>query len=251
VIAKKTNTKRAWGYARVSTEEQAVHGVSLEAQTEKIRGWCLANGYELADVLIDRGLSGGRFDNRPALKEALRNVDRGDSLVFYSLSRLARSVRDTLMIADTLEKRGADMVSLSEKIDTTTSAGTLLFRMLAVLSEFERDLISERTAMAMAQLRSAGRYLGGLEPYGFRSIDGVLHVAPEEAQVIRLIHELGAQGCSLRSISRQLLLQGITTRPGKAFHPSQIARILRVPIPEIGSPSMVTAQPQAMERAHV
>src|ERR1035438_1425365 len=102
---------RAIGYARVSTADQADFGVSLDAQTEKIRGWSLANGYELVEVKVDRGLSGGRCDNRPALQEALKAVSRGDSLVVYSLSRLARSTRDTLMIAEALERRGADLVS--------------------------------------------------------------------------------------------------------------------------------------------
>ena len=82
--------------------------------------------------MVDRGLSGGRCDNRPALKEALKAVCRGDSLVVYSLSRLARSTRDTLMIAETLERKGADLVSLSERIDTTSSTGKMVFRMLAV-----------------------------------------------------------------------------------------------------------------------
>ena len=112
---------RAIGYCRVSTADQADFGVSLDAQTEKIRVWSVANGYELADVLVDRGLSGGRCDNRPALQEALKAVSRGDSLVVYSLSRLARSTRDTLMIAEALERKGADLVSLSERIDTTSS----------------------------------------------------------------------------------------------------------------------------------
>ncbi len=155
---------RAIGYARVSTADQADFGVSLDAQTEKIRGWSLANGYELVEVKVDRGLSGGRCDNRPALQEALKAVSRGDSLVVYSLSRLARSTRDTLMIAEALERRGADLVSLSERIDTTSSTGKMVFRMLAVLSEFERDVISERTSMAMAHLRSTGKYTGGFEP---------------------------------------------------------------------------------------
>ena len=88
---------------RVSTLDQADHGVSLEAQSNRIRDWCAENGYVLDDIKVDRGLSGGRADNRPALQEALASVRRGDVLVVYSLSRLARSTRDTLEIADALE----------------------------------------------------------------------------------------------------------------------------------------------------
>ena len=169
---KDKNHHRAYGYCRVSTPGQADFGVSLDAQTEKIRGWCSINGYELIQVLVDRGLSGGRYDNRPALQQTLQSISRGDSLVVYSLSRLARNTRDTLTIAETLEHRGADLVSLSERIDTTSSTGKMVFRMLAVLSEFERDVISERTSMAMVHLRNSGKYTGGFEPYGYRTEGG-------------------------------------------------------------------------------
>nr|WP_320133185.1 recombinase family protein [uncultured Holophaga sp.] len=226
--AKKAKTPgRVIGYCRVSTSDQADFGVSLDAQTEKIRGWCEVHGYEAGEILVDRGLSGGRSDNRPALQEALRLIGRGDSLVVYSLSRLARSTRDTLAIAESLERRGADLVSLSERIDTTSSTGKMVFRLLAVLSEFERDVVSERTSMAMRHLRSCGRYTGGFEPYGYRSVEGALQVVPEEMETIRLIHHLRGEGESLRSISKRLSGHGIQSRAGKPLHPALIARILK------------------------
>lgn len=220
-------SKVAHGYARVSTSMQANHGVSLEAQTEKIKGWCLASGYDLADLHVDRGLSGGRCDNRPALQEALRTLGRGDSLVVYSLSRLARSTRDTLMIAESLEHKGADLVSLSERIDTTSSTGKMVFRMLAVLSEFERDVISERTSMAILHMRHSGRYTGGHDPYGFRSEGGILRLVSEEQKVIREIHRMRNDGVSLRAICKTLTDQCIFTRLGKPFVAVQVARILK------------------------
>jgi DNA invertase Pin-like site-specific DNA recombinase len=91
-----------------------------------------------------KGLSGTKAD-RPGLAAALSAVCKGDALVVYSLSRLARSTAHTLQVSDYLEWVGADLVSLSEKIDTTSASGKMVFRLLAVLAEFERDLISERT----------------------------------------------------------------------------------------------------------
>lgn len=224
----KPNTPgRVIGYCRVSTTDQADNGVSLDAQTEKIRTWSAAHGFEVRQILVDRGLSGGRSDNRPALQEALRTVGRGDSLVVYSLSRLARSTRDTLSIAETLERKGADLVSLSERIDTTSSTGKMVFRLLAVLSEFERDVVSERTSMAMRHLRSCGRYTGGHEPYGFRRIGDELKAVPEEIEVIRVIRRLRTEGKSLRAISRLLEDQGVRSRSGRALHHALVARILR------------------------
>jgi site-specific DNA recombinase len=117
-------------YLRVSTAGQVTEGVSLEAQEARARRWA---------------------ENRPGLQAALTEVCRTKgALVVYSLSRLARSTKDAISIAERLERAGADLVSLSEKIDTTSAAGKMLFRMLAVLAEFERDLISERTWGAMA-----------------------------------------------------------------------------------------------------
>ena len=134
----------AVGYIRVSTAGQAKDGISLEAQDSKIRAWCSANDYPL-DALYVETMSAGRADNRPELQKAISHICREKgALVIYSLSRLARSTKDAILISEKLDKAGADLVSLSEKIDTTSAAGKMVFRMLAVLAEFERDQISER-----------------------------------------------------------------------------------------------------------
>ena len=157
----------AIGYVRVSTEGQATEGVSLDAQRAKIEAWCLANDAQLAGVFVDAGLSGKRADNRPELQNALSVATRTKGvLVVYSLSRLARSTKDTITISERLDKAGADLVSLSEKLDTTSAAGKMVFRMMAVLAEFERDQISERTSTAMAHKKSKGERVGTV-PFGF------------------------------------------------------------------------------------
>ena len=148
----------AVGYTRVSTDGQATDGVSLEAQQARIRAWCEANDYALVNVHVDAGLSGCRADNRPGLQDALTSAARHKAaLVVYSLSRLARSTKDAIAISERLAKNGADLVSLSERIDTTTAAGKMVFRMLAVLAEFERDQVAERTKGALAHLRNQGK----------------------------------------------------------------------------------------------
>jgi Resolvase, N terminal domain len=117
----------------------------------------------------DRGTerkAGELLTDRPALQEALSRCTKG-ALVVYSLSRLARSTKDTLEIADRLAGAGADLVSLSERIDTTTASGKMVFRTLAVLAEFERDQVSERTRFAMAHKKGNGERVGSV-PYGFR-----------------------------------------------------------------------------------
>ena len=208
--------QRAVGYIRVSTEGQAVDGVSLDSQRSRIEAWCLANEFELAGVFVDAGISGSRADNRPELQAALTAVAQcKGALIVYSLSRLARSTKDTIAISDRISKAGADLVSLSEKIDTTTAAGKMVFQMLAVLAEFERNQISERTSAAMAHMREQGRFLGQV-PFGYDlAADGeTLAVNPEEQRIIRHIQELRRAGHSLRSIAQELGQSGILTKSG-------------------------------------
>src|SRR5215203_6139885 len=96
-------TGRAVGYVRVSTDGQAIDGVGLETQQEKITAYCMLHGLELLTTIADAGLSGRRADNRPGLQRALQMVCRGRAaLIVYSLSRLARSTRDCIEIADRL-----------------------------------------------------------------------------------------------------------------------------------------------------
>ncbi len=208
--------QKAIGYVRVSTEDQATEGVSLDAQKAKLAAWCLANDYELSKVLVDAGLSGGRADNRPGLQAAIEEACKTKSaLVVYSLSRLARSTKDTIAIGDKLDKAGADLVSLSEKIDTTSAAGRMVFRMLAVLAEFERDQVGERTKMALQHKRSKKELVGSI-PFGFDlASDGVslIENACEQA-TIRDINELRSRGLSLLDIANHLTENSIPTKKG-------------------------------------
>ena len=217
----------AVGYVRVSTQGQADDGVSLDAQRAKIQAWAEFNGYVLGDVFADEGISGTRED-RPGLALALGAVRRGDALVVYSLSRLARSTRHTLEIGERLEKVGADLVSLSERIDTTNAAGKMVFRMLAVLAEFERDQTSERTSMALRHKRSRGEKTGGDVPYGFDlDADGVHLVENvQEQAVIRVARELHGSGLSLRKVAAELHGRGLVARNGSRFQATQIQRMV-------------------------
>jgi DNA invertase Pin-like site-specific DNA recombinase len=217
----------AIGYIRVSTEGQATDGVSLDAQRAKIEAWAMLNDYELAAVHVDAGISGKGMANRPGLQDALADCRKGSALVVYSLSRLARSTKDTIEISERLAKSGADLVSLSEKIDTTSAAGKMVFRMMAVLAEFESDQISERTATAMQFKKAKGELVGAV-PYGFElAADGVnlIHNKAEQETIIQA-RELKASGLSLRKIAADLSRRGFNARNGQAFQSTQIMRMV-------------------------
>jgi len=219
-----TSSGRCWsmavvGYVRVSTGGQAEDGVSLDAQREKIEAWAKLHDEDELVIYEDAGISGSSMDQRPGLKEALREVCacRG-ILIVHSLSRLARSTKDTLAISDTLAKAQAELVSLSERIDTSSAAGKMVFRMLAVLAEFERDQVSERTRSAMAHLRSSRRRFSRHPPYGWDFDDDLKHLIPNrnERAIVRKMKKLREDGLSYRAIAGRLEEDGVPTKTGRS-----------------------------------
>lgn len=219
--------KQAIGYIRVSTERQASEGVSLEAQQAKIEHWCKANGYELVKVYVDAGISGKRMDTRKELLAALASLKKGMALVSYSLSRLARSTKDLIEISELVAKKKGDLVSLSEAIDTTTAAGKMMFQMLAVLSEFERNLTAERTSGALQHKKATGQKYTNQTPYGFEAIEGRLVQVQQEAEVVAEIQAARAGGSTLQAIADSLNGRGIPTKTGKLWAPATIHLLLK------------------------
>ena len=219
--------KQAIGYVRVSTEKQASEGVSLEAQKAKIAAWCVTNGYELVNVFVDAGISGKRMDKRPGLQDAMKSLKKGMALVSYSLSRLARSTKDALSIGETVAKRKADMVSLTEQIDTTTAAGKMMFQMLSVLAEFERNLVAERTTNALQHKKRTGQNYTNQTPYGFEAIEGRLVEVKQEAEVVAEIQASRTGGNTLQSIADGLNGRNIPTKTGKLWAPATIHLLLK------------------------
>ena len=217
------------GYCRVSTPGQAAEGVSLEAQRTAIQAWASTQGRDVLQVFTDAGLSGKRADNRLALQRALALATTHRAVVVvYKLDRLARSTRDALEIAERLSVADADLVSLSEQIDTTTAYGRMFFTLAAAFAQLERDLISERTTAALSHKRSKGERVGHV-PYGYTlARDGVrlLSVAVEQS-VLERMRRWRARGWSYRRIANQLDAADIPTRSGRSWHMYSVAVMLR------------------------
>jgi site-specific DNA recombinase len=204
-------------YIRVSTQDQATEGVSLEAQLAKLQSWATLNDAEVIGTFEDAGISGTRSD-RPGLAAAMDIACRHKAaLVVYSLSRLSRSTSDTIALAAKLDKSGAELVSLSEKIDTSSASGKMIFRLMSVLNEFERDQIAERTSNALAHKKSKGELVGSV-PFGYTlAADGItLEENPSQQEALALIAKLRAKGLSLRQIAQELSQLGVPTAKGNS-----------------------------------
>lgn len=203
-------------YIRVSTADQANEGVSLEAQQAKLNAWAELNDATVLGVYSDAGISGTK-DDRPGLLAAMDAACKHKAcLCVYSLSRLSRSTTTTITLADQLNRAGAELVSLSEKIDTTTAAGKMVFRMLSVLNEFERDLVSERTKTALSHKKAQGQRVGQI-PFGYDLASNGIDLIPNPAQLeaIDLINELRSAGLTYQAIADELTARGIPTQSGK------------------------------------
>ena len=139
-----SGTKTAIGYVRVSTQEQATEGVSLDAQRDKLRAYCKLNGLKLIDILADEGISGSTLD-RPGLQAALRMVRKGraSTLIVVKLDRLSRSLRDVCsLVEDYFTDERNHLLSVCGMVNTHSAAGRMLMMNLANFSQFERETVS-------------------------------------------------------------------------------------------------------------
>jgi DNA invertase Pin-like site-specific DNA recombinase len=199
---------------------QANEGVSLDAQVARAKAWAEANGFTVGGVHYDAGISGKKAKNRPGLQTALTEAcaARGNAIVVYSLSRLARSTKDAIEIGERLAKAGADLVSLTESIDTTTAAGKMIFGVLAVLAQFERDLVSERTRAALSFKASRGERIGEI-PYGFTLDAGGVQLRsnPEEQATLVDLRTMRDAGMTWRVIAEALNARGLRTKKGRLW----------------------------------
>lgn len=225
-----TGTIRVAVYVRVSTNEQAEEGYSISVQTEKLKAYCVARGWEVFKVYTDPGFSGSNMD-RPALKNLFSDIESGliNTVLVYKLDRLSRSQRDTLyMIEDMFLEKGVDFISMTENFDTSTPLGRAMIGILSVFAQLEREQIKERMAMGNVARAASGLWRGGSgAPIGYDYIDGRLAVNEYEAMQIRLIFDLFLKGNTFHAIKVYLQEHGYTNKYGSWKNAAIISKVLR------------------------
>ncbi len=224
------STAHAIGYARVSTDEQAREGVSLDAQRDRISAYATAKDLKLAEILTDEGASGKSL-NRPALQELLSRC-KGKSVghvIVWKLDRLTRRTRDLLTLVDEVFlTRDIELHSVSESLDTSTPHGRFVLTLFGGLAQMERELIAERTRSALAFKRERGQPTSH-PPLGFK-VNGTRHrmvPIPEELEIVRRILLLWRRGSSYRSIAAKLNEEGVPTKQGRRWHHSTVGNVVR------------------------
>ena len=194
-------------YARVSTQEQALEGCSIDEQIDRLKKYCESLGRSDIKTYIDAGFSGASIE-RPDLKKLIRDIKDGkiDKVVVYKLDRLSRSQKDTLyLIEDVFLRNGADFESLNERFDTGTSFGRAMIGILAVFAQLEREQIRERMSMGLSGRSKDGKWHGGgNNPIGYDYIDGELRVNEYEAMQVRECFSLLLSGLNYGQIATSL-----------------------------------------------
>lgn len=174
-------------YARVSTEEQAVHGLSIEAQLAALETW--AQGKTVVDRYVDLGVSARESVlKRPELQRLLRDIERGkiDLVAFCRLDRWTRNIREYYKCEDVLEKHHVAWKAIHEDYETLTASGRLKVNLMLSIAQDEADRTSERVKAVFQRKREKGLATTGSVPIGVKIEDG--HYVPsEEAETARLI----------------------------------------------------------------
>ncbi|MBU2615498.1 MAG: recombinase family protein, partial [Nanoarchaeota archaeon] len=145
----KQKTPQVAIYVRVSTEEQAKEGLSVDAQIDKCNSFCQARDWNVYKVYRDAGFSAGSL-NRPALELMMRDAQekRFDIILVYKIDRFSRKLRDLIMVLEDLKEKKINFTSVTEQIDTTSAMGEAFFQIIGVFAQLERGMVKERVELA-------------------------------------------------------------------------------------------------------
>ena len=220
-------------YARWSPRPNAEECESTETQFEKIEAWSRVTDQVIAGKYADEDVSGKSLKGRPEVELAIQHACRIKGiLVVYSLSRLARNTKEAIEIVERLQRCGADIASLNERIDTSTAMGRFFFVVMAALAQLEREQLSDRTKDAMRRHQKSGRRMTRPDrcPYGYGPAeDGELIRIQDEQTVIALMKAARDSGMSFKAIGKHLDQAGFARRDDGAWakSPASIRKILK------------------------
>jgi DNA invertase Pin-like site-specific DNA recombinase len=218
---------KAVGYIRVSTEEQASSGISLDAQKAKLEAYAALYDIELVGIEVDAGVSAKTL-NRPGLQSALARLESGEAtaLIVVKLDRLTRRVADLDTLIERYFGSRFTLMSVSEQIDTSSAAGRLVLNVLTSVAQWERETTSERTKTALAHKKTQGQHVGSAG-FGYKMVEKKLTQVHSEHETIAVIQELRSAGHTLQEIADHLNANGYQTQRGGKWYPTTIANVLK------------------------
>lgn len=228
---------RAALYIRVSTQEQASTGVSLEAQQDRLQAYCRMQGLEVAAVIREEGVSGSKsLGSRPGGADLLRMVARKEvtHVVALKLDRLFRNAADALAQTEAWDRAGVGLHLVDmggQSLNTSSAMGRMMLTMMAGFAEFERALIAERTAAALSH-KKAHLQAYAPTPFGFDREGDRLTSNEDEQDALGMMRRWRDEGASLREIAGRLTEMGIPTKRGGQWYAGTVRYMLENAIQE-------------------
>ena len=221
---------RAALYVRVSTEDQAKEGFSLDAQIKRLEAYCRSRGWVAAGRFVDDGYS-GRKVNRPAYQDMMDSIDEWDVLLVLKMDRIHRNSVNFAMMMDFLKDNGKEFNSVQEKFDTTTAMGRFVMDIMQRIAQLESEQIGERVKMGMQRKARYGTgMLGSGHPYGYVYNNGTLEIKTDEAETVRMIYKLSLEGMSTEAIAGILNGACIPAKKGGPWNKQSVHGIIRNPL---------------------
>lgn len=219
---------RAALYVRVSTEEQASEGFSLDAQISKLRSYCKVQGWDISAEYCEEGES-GRSTKRPEYQRMMSESDTWDVILVYKLDRIHRNSMNFALMMEELDRLGKNFCSVQDQLDTSTAMGRFVRDITERIAQLESEQIGERVAIAMDKKAKQGGIISRL-PFGFRNKNGEKEIDKDEKYIVRAIFSMYVDGHSMDSIANYLNSAGFTTRNGGIWYKSSIHQILNNPV---------------------
>ena len=184
--------QRCYIYTRVSTAIQ-VDGYSLDAQRDKLIKYAEYQELDIAHEYSDQGKSGKSVEGRPEFMQMLEDIksekDQVSYVLVFKLSRFGRNAADVLSSLQLMQDYGVNLVCVEDGIDSSKDAGKLMISVLSAVAEIERENIQIQTMEGRKQKAREGKWNGGLPPYGYKLVNGLLMIEEEEAEIIRIIFD--------------------------------------------------------------